>query len=230
MTRMGTQLKSKLLISIFLILSVYGNSQTGEIQIKFIGNCGLHLTDGDLNIYVDFPYKSGAFNYMEFEQAEVHSIKANSIFIFTHKHADHYSGKNIRKVLREKGGSKYGKWNIQDLEQLGDSIPNFNIEAIETEHSLSFKHYCYLITWHEKRIFFYGDTENADIALSLKNLDWAFVPYWTGTELAERDTILDTKKLAFYHFYPNMKTINNSPEKIKILINQGERFSIPYSK
>ncbi len=226
--RIGTPLKSAFLISTLFLISFFGIGQTGEIQIKFIGNCGLYLTDGDLNLYVDFPYRSGAFNYMEFEKAEIDSIKENSIFIFTHKHPDHYSGKYMRKALRGKGGAKYGKWNIEELEHLGDSMPNFSIEAIETEHSLSFKHYSYLITWHGKRIYFYGDTEDADIALSMKNLDLAFVPYWTGTELNERDVMLDTKQLAFYHFYPNMKTINNSPDKVKFLVNQGELFSIPY--
>ena len=29
---------------------------------------GLYLTDGDLNIYVNFPYKSGTYTYMEFDK------------------------------------------------------------------------------------------------------------------------------------------------------------------
>ncbi len=82
---------------IFCLLTLVGYSQTKEIQIKFIGNCGLYMTDGTTNIYTDFPYKSGAYGYMEFEESELDSVKENSIFIFTHKHADHYSKKKVKK-------------------------------------------------------------------------------------------------------------------------------------
>ncbi|MDP4965484.1 MAG: hypothetical protein NWQ55_10440 [Salibacteraceae bacterium] len=109
------------LLFLFLLLAKIGVSQNGEINIKFIGNCGMHLTDGDLNIYVDFPYKSGFFNYMEYDKVELDSIRENSIFIFTHKHPDHYSHKQMRKALRKKQGHKYGKWNLNKLQQMCDS-------------------------------------------------------------------------------------------------------------
>ncbi len=221
-------IKSKLLLISFILTSTISLSQTNEIKIKFIGNCGLYLTDGGLNIYVDFPYKSGAFNYMEYDKSELDSIKENSIFLFTHKHPDHYSIKNMRKTLRRKKGKKYGKWNIKKLEKLSKSIPDFNIQAIETNHSLSFTHYSYIMTWHGKRLYFYGDTETADTALTIKNLDWAFVPYWTATQLNILNRTLDTKMLGVYHFYPTMKVTNSSPDKVKLLIKQGELISIPY--
>ncbi|MFK8044464.1 MAG: MBL fold metallo-hydrolase [Crocinitomicaceae bacterium] len=205
-----------------------GYGQLNEIKIKFIGNCGLHLTDNNLNIYVDFPYKSGAFNYMQFDKAELDSIKENSIFIFTHKHPDHYSRKNMRKTLRTKGGVKYGKWNIKKLDRVSKTTPQFSIQAIKTEHNLSFKHYSYLITWHGKRIYFYGDTETSDIALSMKNLDWAFVPYWTAKQIQKQNLAIDTKMLGIYHFYPTMKTTNSKPNKVVLLVNQGQTISIPY--
>lgn len=211
-----------------MLISFAGFNQTKSIQVKFIGNCGLHLTDGDLNIYVDFPYKSGAFNYMEYDRAELDSIKNNAIFLFTHKHPDHYSIKHMRRTLRKKGGKKFGKWNLKKLKALSNSIPDFSIEAIETEHSLSFKHFAYLMTWHGKRLYFYGDTETADAALKMKNLDWAFVPYWTAVQLNKQNVTLDTKMLGVYHFYPTMKVTNSNPDKVKLFIKQGERIRIPY--
>lgn len=54
--------KLKILLTIALIfISKDGFSQANEIEIKFIGNCGLYMTDGSLHVYTDFPYKSGAF-------------------------------------------------------------------------------------------------------------------------------------------------------------------------
>jgi len=94
---------SRILCTVALIFAInFGFAQSNEIKIEFMGNCGLYMTDGTTNIYADFPYKSGAFSYMEFDKAELDSIKENSIFIFTHKHADHYSGKKYEKSPKRK--------------------------------------------------------------------------------------------------------------------------------
>lgn len=84
---MKIRLKITLTLLIFSTISFLGIGQDKEIQIKFIGNCGLYMTDGELNIYSDFPYKSGAYGYMRYEESELDSVKENSVFIFTHKHA-----------------------------------------------------------------------------------------------------------------------------------------------
>ncbi|MBK7427049.1 MAG: hypothetical protein IPI60_08480 [Saprospiraceae bacterium] len=57
---------------LFFIFTIYliSNSihgQSGEIKIQFIGNCGLYMSDGKEDIYIDFPYKSGAYGYMTYE-------------------------------------------------------------------------------------------------------------------------------------------------------------------
>ena len=213
-------------ILIVVFASKFGLAQTNEIKVKFIGNCGLYMTDGNLNIYVDFPYKSGAFNYMEYDQSELDSIKGNSIFIFTHKHPDHYSGKNMRKTLREKNGKKYGKWNISKLENLTDSTAGFSIQVFETDHRFSFRHYSYLITWHGKKIFLSGDTESADTILKVSTIDWAFVPSWIIHDANEKGMKIDAKMIGVYHLYPHEKVVNNSPDKIKVFDKQGETISI----
>ncbi len=41
------------LIISFIIISNFGFGQNNEIKIKFIGNCGLYMTDGDLNLYLE---------------------------------------------------------------------------------------------------------------------------------------------------------------------------------
>src|SRR5690606_23831509 len=116
-----TNLYKKCLLA--FTLSIFSNlifSQSNEIKIKFIGNCGLYMTDGASNIYIDFPYKSGAHNYMEYDEAEVDNIKDNAVFIFTHLHADHYS----KKLLKKLSGLKLDPSNINELEKISNSIPN----------------------------------------------------------------------------------------------------------
>lgn len=203
-------------------------AQTNEIKIKFIGNCGLYLTDGNLNLYVDFPYKSGFFNYMEYEKSELDSIRENSIFLFTHKHPDHYSGRLVRKAIRKKGGQKYGKWNIKKLMAFCDTTEDFSIEVIETEHSMSFTHYSYLLTWHGKRIYFNGDSETADQILTKKNMDWAFIPLWVGVDANKQEKSIDAKMIGIYHLYPHQSTTTSTPDRIKLLYEQGQWFTIAY--
>jgi len=56
--------KKILLIITIFCFSNFGFSQSNEIIIKFIGNCGLHMTDGESNFYIDFPYKQHAYRWM----------------------------------------------------------------------------------------------------------------------------------------------------------------------
>ncbi|RYM34905.1 MBL fold metallo-hydrolase [Brumimicrobium glaciale] len=211
-----------------MLLSFTGLAQSNEIKIKFIGNCGLYMTDGDLNIYSDFPYKSGAYGYMEFDNSELDSIKENSIFIFTHKHADHYSGKNMRKTLRAKGGKKYGPSNIKKLKKFADSNPDFEIQTFKTKHRFSFSQYSYLITWHRKKIFLSGDTESAETIGEIKNMDMAFLPSWIFIDAKEKDIKIDAKRIGLYHLYPNETVSGNIPDNMIILRKQKAIISLPY--
>jgi hypothetical protein len=67
-----------LLITSFVCTYNFGFCQSKEIKIKFIGNCGLYLTDGNSNFYIDFPYKSGAHNYMEYDKSEISGVREKS--------------------------------------------------------------------------------------------------------------------------------------------------------
>ncbi|MFK7781475.1 MBL fold metallo-hydrolase [Psychroserpens sp.] len=212
------------------LITTFGLSQSKEIKIEFLGNCGLYLTDGKTNIYTDFPYKSGAHGYMEFDQSELENIKENSIFIFTHKHSDHYSDKNIKKVINEKGGKKYGSWNIEKLKNLEKIIPDFSIQVFKTKHKWSSKHYSYLITWHNKKIYLSGDTESAKTIGTIKNIDWAFVPYWIFLDAKENEIKIDTKMFGLYHLatvqIPSAKKNYDDIENIKPMVVQGEKITI----
>jgi len=217
-----------LAVSLFLVSNLCF-SQSNEIKIKFIGNCGLYMTDGNLNIYVDFPYKSGAYGYMEYDKAELDSIKDNSIFIFTHKHADHYSGKAMREILRtKKNCKKFTQWKTKKLEKFSKSLPDFNVKAFKTKHGFSLKHNSYLITWHSKKIFISGDTENAEIIGRIKNIDWAFVPYWLLLDAKEKNIEVDAKMKALYHLYPNQKIESEIPENMVVLRKEDQLIEIPY--
>jgi len=219
-------------ISLLVFAAIFSSGlmsgQSDEIRIKFIGNCGLYMTDGRLNVYVDFPYKSGAYNYMEYDIAQLDSIKDNSIFLFTHRHADHYSKKLVSRLK----GKVYGPWKVPektrlDPDRLSDSIRYFSVQAFKTKHRFCFGHYSYLITWHNKKIFISGDTENADVIGQISGIDWAFVPSWFLIDAREKNMKPDVDKVALYHMYPKEK-INVQTPDIILLQKQNEVISIPY--
>lgn len=220
------------LITLFLIVFTIPSSnslaQSKQISVRFIGNCGLHLTDGTTNFYIDFPYKSGAHSYMEYDASEVQNIKPNSIFIFTHRHADHYS----KKLWKKHRGQKFDPYNTEKLEQLSKQIPEFSIQSYRTPHKvfgISFKHYSYLITWHGKKIYLSGDTESADTFAKQENLDYAFVPVWLLLDAQDKGVKHRTisRKIYIYHIGPKDSiTINPNDEQLKLLNKQGEVITI----
>ena len=224
-----TKKKSIIINFALILLSNFIYCQTHDIKIKFIGNCGFYMTDGATHFYIDFPYKSGAHNYMEYDQSEIENIKDNAIFIFTHRHADHYSG----KILKKLSGQKFDPWNIDKLEQLGKSIPDFEIKAFKTDHTvfgISFKHYSYLITWHTKKIYISGDTTNSDTFALQKDLDLAFAPIWLFMDAKEKGVDLKnlSKMYAIYHIGPKDKiTTDGTNQQLKLLNKQGEIITIP---
>lgn len=209
--------------------SILTFSQTSEIIIRFIGNCGLSMTDGISNIYIDFPYKSGAHNYMKYDLSELDSVKRNPIFIYTHKHSDHYSGRLVKKLAKKYEGEIYTPWNVNELLKLNNKIKDFNIEAYRTKHLFSINHYSYLITWHNKKIFISGDTGHIETIASLKDIDWAFVPAWLILEANKKEINLGniSKKFAIYHIGPQ-DNINITGDVVLMLNNQGEIITIPF--
>ncbi len=220
--------RNLVLIILFLGFHSIGFSQTNEIKIRFIGNCGLHLSDGKTNLYVDFPYKSGAFRYMKYNVAEIDSINENALFIFTHKHPDHYSKKMLRRVKGKLKGRVFGNGKATKFNKLTSSVDDFKIELFKNKHRFSFKHHSYLITWHGKRIFFSGDTETSATIANIKDMDWAFIPGWILMDAKEKSVTIDAKKIGIYHLYPNQKVTNSKPELYKVLDKQGEVIRISY--
>lgn len=227
----SNQLKFFILNFFLFSLTAWVTGQTNEITVRFIGNCGLAMSDGTSNLYFDFPYKSGAHHYMEYDLSELDSVKNNPVFIYTHKHSDHYSGKLVRKLAKKLHGKVYSPGNVKELEKLNTALKDFRIEAFQTKHRFSFNHCSYLVTWHGKRIFISGDTEHAETIASVKNIDWAFIPVWLLTDAIEKEIKLrETVRIfVIYHIGPRDKiTTDGSDPQIKLLDKQGERFTIPY--
>lgn len=218
-----------ILLSIFIVVANLAPGQNEAIEIEFLGNCGLFMTDGNLKVYVDFPYKSGAYGYMTYRPGLVDSIHENSIFIFTHGHAEHFN----RKGFKQTNQKLYGPWPVSfflsgkrkyKFFELNDKGQNFSITKFKTKHRLSLKHYSYLIEWNNKRIYISGDDESADTISTLDDLDLAFAPYWLLHNASERGIKIQTKQIILYH-HPSVESIDNKSEKVIVPV-QYQKFEL----
>lgn len=219
--------KAILILSVFLCSSVPSLGQTQQVSIRLIANCGMSLSDGRSTIYVDFPYKSGFWIYPEYPKAELQQLKDSAIYLFTHKHPDHYSIRQVKRARKKKHGSTYGPWNIKKMEQLHQSLSDFSIQVFQTKHLHCFHHCSYLITWHGKKIFLSGDTEHADTIALQKDLDWAFVPAWLLIDAVNKKIKINATDVGIYHLSAGDRITIDNP-KFHLMDKPGQVIVLPY--
>ncbi|WP_417603466.1 MBL fold metallo-hydrolase [Owenweeksia hongkongensis] len=218
-----------LLALTLLFVCFLGFSQNGEIKIRHIANAGLYMTDGDLNVYFDFPYKPGAFGYTIYDESELDSIKKNSLFLFTHKHGDHYS----RKLLKPHRSEVYGPWKFSKKDGNGGEIindpeHNFFVKAYKNKHRFSLSHCSYLITWHGKTIFVSGDAESPETIAKMENMDWAFVPEWLLYYAKLGNVNIDANRIGIYHLYPNDTVEDDYGNNVVNLRDHQEKITLKF--
>lgn len=216
------------LVTAAFLLGCSLQSQSDAITIRFIGNCGLYMTDGVLDVYVDFPYKSGAYGYMEYPGSEIDSLRSGATHLFTHRHADHYS----KKLVKGLSGMVYGPWKVKKKRRADLSAPvygaaAFKVETFRTKHRFALHHFSYLITWHGKRIYLSGDTEGAETIAQVKAIDLAFVPGWIMHDAKAKNITIDAERIAIYHLYPR-ETVTTENPKIRTLEEQGAVLELVY--
>lgn len=98
------------------------------------------------------------------------------------------------------------------------------IPIFKTRHSLSLKHYSYLIEWNKKRIYISGDAETADTIGKMKDLDLVFAPYWILHDATNRDIKINTKRIILYH-HPSVESIDNRSDKV-VVPRQYQKFEL----
>lgn len=185
----------------FLLFPVFCYSQS--IEIKYIGNCAYRIKLDSVEIFTDFPYKSGAYGYMEYDMDSVDLNKPNQYLLFTHQHNDHFAGKLVRKSGKTKITPLMPKCKKSKiLRQLSEKY-GIQIKAFKTHHRYSIKHRSLAIEWNGKKIFIFGDTEN-DFPdyLYLNPIDLLFITGWQVPKLKLQNKNYVFRNIVAYHLRP----------------------------
>ena len=172
------------------------------LTATFIGNEAFAITDGTVTLVSDFPYQSGYSLYMEYDPAAL-EIEGEVVALITHRHADHFDPGLFRAT----------DWWIVAPREITDGISKSRVipmsdqveflgirmERVPTPHSTT-EHFSYLVTWHGRSMYFFGDTETADEFLALgKDVDVVFMTPWVLRPLALDGIDIPAKQIIIYH-------------------------------
>jgi L-ascorbate metabolism protein UlaG (beta-lactamase superfamily) len=213
------------LVSLFVGLMAFGvaaqddfrtdtlKTGMGDLEITFIGHGSLMFNYRGLVIYVDPLSRLADYSKLP---------KANLILI-THEHGDHLDPKALAEVRTPKtivilteACAKTIKDGIVmhngDVENAGglqiEAVPAYNLVHMRSDgvpyHPKGIGN-GYIITFHEKRVYIAGDTENIPEMKQLQNIDCAFLPMnlpytMTPEMVADAAKAFKPKILYPYHF------------------------------
>lgn len=171
------------------------------LTARFIGNEAFAISDGDQTLVSDFPYRSGAHGYMDYDPAAL-EIEGDVLALITHRHTDHF----------DPGLFGASGWKIIGPREVTGAFPadrvvpfskamrygNIFVHPLATPHSTT-EHFSYLVTWHGLQLYFLGDTEESDEILALGGVDVVFITPWVLRGLLRKGADIPAEKIIIYH-------------------------------
>ena len=188
-------------------------TDSGNLEITFLGHGTLMFTFGDKVIYVD-PW-SRLTDYSKMPKAD--------IILLTHHHGDHLDLKAIEQIRtdktqvvltekcadRVKGGLLLRNGDVKGVGDLKiEAVPAYNMVHMRSKgvpfHPKGIGN-GYVITFGDKRVYVAGDTENTPEMKKLRNIDIAFLPMnlpytMTPEMVADAAKAFKPKILYPYHY------------------------------
>jgi hypothetical protein len=74
---------------LFALIVTTLQPQSRSLQITFIGNEAVAISDGRRTLVSDFPYQSGYSRYMTYDRSKV-AVDRDVVALITHRHFDHF--------------------------------------------------------------------------------------------------------------------------------------------
>jgi uncharacterized protein len=172
------------------------------LDLALVGNAAVQVTDGKLTLVTDFPYRSGAFGYMEYASSQVWTGR-NVVSLITHRHDDHVEierlkGLSWRVIGPQEVTQQLPPASVIPLEAASGVAPGLRIDALPTPHA-DVQHFSYVVEWHGRRFYFSGDTEDPSSVLNQTGLDIAFVTPWMLKAVTSSGRRVDAARVVIYH-------------------------------
>jgi L-ascorbate metabolism protein UlaG (beta-lactamase superfamily) len=205
-------------------------ASAGELTFTLLGNEAFHITDGKTTLLSDFPYRSGAWGYHEYDLNAVPPIHSG-LTLITHAHDDHWSRPEFEKMRIKIIGPPAVTERLDQARviPLSEDRPmhheDITVEAVSTPHNLAAEHYSFLVTWHAVRFYFPGDTESPAEVLAQRDIDVMFITPWLIQSIRELNKTVDAKVLVGYHLFPDEVA---DPLQGCRTMKQGESFTVHY--
>lgn len=196
-----------LLILILLLTTNSFAADRAGLHAEFIGNEAFRITDGTTTLFSDFPYESGAFGYMKYDESKLQPVE-RSYCLFTHGHSDHFAPGLISKIGCTVIGPQSvlmlakGARTIAPSQKI--SLPEFTVTPFKTDHDAT-EHYSYLVEWHGKRLYFSGDTESTAELKSQHSVDVLFITPWLLKYAQAQNALPRAKQMFVYHHHTGEK-------------------------
>lgn len=195
---------------VVLILALLTFAQRPPLDVRFIGNMAVSITDGTVTILTDFPYEPGYSGYMTYAPSEIRSSTTTTLALITHRHRDHWLASLFTPTT----------WKVAGPSDVTAGLPAdrvlplgatttfgaATIERFETPHA-NVGHYSYVVTWNGRRMYFSGDTDSPDSVAAARNLDAAFVSSWLYRTTLRRGLRIDAKQIVIYHHQPGEQVV-----------------------
>lgn len=170
------------------------------LEIQFIANMAVRLSDGTTTLVSDFPYRSGYAGYMTWSLEGIGSLDGGIAFI-THEHADHWErglweGMQLSVVADP---SITAGLDSSRVRPWGEAIHvgSATIRPIRTAHTEA--HHSYRVSWGGLELYFTGDTESPVELLAQTDLDVAFVSPWLLSAVDRSGGRIDADLIVLYH-------------------------------
>jgi L-ascorbate metabolism protein UlaG (beta-lactamase superfamily) len=200
--RVQGTLEMKFLLIVVAVLTHASAQPAPVLRARFIGQMAFEISDGTTTLMTDFPYQAGYVGAADFAPREIVAGTAETLALITHKHPDHWEPSLFRhtkwKVLGPADATSAAPADrivpLSSRVAFGSAV----IEPLETPHA-RIGHYSYLVTWHGRRLYFTGDTDNSERLLATKNLDVAFVSPWLYQSIAKSGGRIDARRVVIYH-------------------------------
>ena len=190
------------ILSSIAILHAAAIANAADIHIRYLANASIELSDSESTIYIDFPYESGAYNFMTYDISIAKPV-GKTLCLITHKHEDHFES----KLIDEFGCQVLGPPDVvaqvknDRILPMHDGTAHFGaavITAIETPHA-DMGHYSYRIDWAGQVVYFVGDTDQPSFVYEETDLDILFVTPWLLGASMETEIPLPAKQVVVYH-------------------------------